>query len=282
MYYYLVDNSKRKEFDKIEGRASEILTSFDILGEYDFVDNLVDIEDKVKAAVDKGFSTIVAVGGENIASRVAVNLVNSKIVLGFVPLEDGLLSNSLGLGNWKNSLEILAARRVLLMDTGVINNKFFITEILANQSPDIPPEIKSQSIFSKLLSSKPKIKDEQKNSVTITVPDQFQIAASIAGLAITNLRPFGNDLEAIRQSMIDDSLHIAFSDQIDSGDVLSSLNGKIKDMQSKNISLFHLKDFSIRSEKPLFFWSNYEVIARTPAELSVEHKSLKVISGRLR
>lgn len=282
MYYYLVDNSRRKEFDKIESRASDILTSFDILGEYDFVDNLADVEDKVKSAIDKGFSTIVAIGGENIASKVATNLVNSKTVLGFVPLEDSLLSNALGLGNWKNSLEILAARRVMMMDTGVINNKFFITNLLANLSPDIPPIVKTQSLFAKLLPTKSKIDEDQKNSITIEIPEQYQVTALIAGLTVTNLRPFGYDIESIRQSMIDENLHVAFSDQIGSGDILTTLNGKVKDLQQKNISLFHLKEFSIRSEKPLFFWSNNEVIARTPAELFVDHKSLKAISGRLR
>ncbi len=282
MYYYLVDNSKRKEFDKIEQKATEILVSFDILGEFDFIDNLADVEDKVKGAIDKGFSTIVAVGGEVLANKVAINLVNSKIALGILPLEDSLLVNSLGLGNWKNSLEILAARRVLLMDTGVINNKFFITELLANQSPDMPPEIKQQSIFSKLLSSKPKIDEDKKNQITVNVRDQYQVEATISGLVVTNLRPFGNNIESIRQSMIDECLHLGFSDQLGSGDVLFSLNSNVKEMQSKNISLFHLQEFEIRSEKPLFFWSNNEVIARTPAELSVERKSLKVISGRLR
>ncbi len=282
MYYYIVENSKRKEFEKIEPKTSEILTSFDIHGEYDYVDSMVDVEDKVKSALEKGFSTIVSVGTENLANNIAVNLVNTKAVMGIIPFEEGILSNSLGLGNWKTSLEILAARRVLMMDVGVVNNKFFITELLANQSPDIPPEVKPESIISKLLSSKPTIAEDKKNTVTINVADQYQVVGLVAGMAITNLRPFGNDLESVRQSMIDEKLHLAFSDKISSSDVMHSLNKKIQVLTQNNISLFHIKEMEIRSEKPMFFWANNEVIARTPATLSVSHNALKVISGRLR
>jgi len=168
------------------------------------------------------------------------------------------------------------------MDVGVVNNKFFVTELLANQYPDIPPEIKSDSILTKLLSSKPTIAEDKKNTVTINVADQYQVVGLVAGMAITNLRPFGNDLESVRQSMIDEKLHLAFSDKITSYEVYSSLNKKIQTLTQNNISLFHIKEMEIRSEKPMFFWSNNEVIARTPATLSVSHNSLKMISGRLR
>ena len=127
MYYYIIENNRRADFQKIETAVSEILTNFDILGEYDYIDNLSDVEDKVKLAINKGFGTIVAIGGDNLAAKIAGCIINSKIALGILPLEDGILSQTLGLGKWKNACEILAARRVVLMDSCSINNKYFIT-----------------------------------------------------------------------------------------------------------------------------------------------------------
>ena len=281
MYYYVIESEKKGEFEKVEGKIKEILTNFDILGEFIFIENMADSEDIVKQAVKKGFSTIVAVGGDNLANKLAVNLINTKMALGILPLEEGILATALGLGNWKAACEILAARRILLMDTGIVNEKSFVTEILASSSPDIPPKLKPKSLFSKLIPQKSSPQTE-KNLVKIDVDDEFSISSEITGLVVSNLRPYGKDVESIRQSMIDQNLHLAFSDQTESTEVYLSLNDGPKIIESNNVSLFHLKSFSINSEKPLFFWSSGDVIARTPASLEILPQSLKIIGGRLR
>lgn len=281
MYYYIIEKSKQKDFEKIEPKVKEILTNFDILGEFIYAENIVDIPDIVKTALDKGFSTIVAIGNDYLANAIAVNLINSKTTLGILPLEDGVLSLSLGLGNWKNACEILAARRVLLMDTGIANDKPFVTELLGSQSPDIAPQIKSSSILSKILGS-PKSDPAESIPVTIGVNDEYEISSEMTGLMIGNLRPYGKDLESIRQSMIDNNLHISFSDKVDSGTVYSQIGVIDNNTKQSNISIFHANNFAIQSEKPIFFWSSGQVIARTPATFSLEPQSLKIISGRLR
>jgi len=281
MYYYIIDKSRQRDFEKIEPKIKEILTNFDILGEFIYAENVVDIPDIVKTAMDKGFSTIVAVGNDSLANAVAVNIINSKITLGILPLEDGILSLSLGLGNWKNACEILAARRVLLMDTGIVNDKTFVTEVLAHHSPDIAPQIQTSSIFSKILGTN-KNSQTESTPVSINVNDEYEINSDINGLLISNLRPYGKDLESIRQSMIDNNLHISFSDKIDSGSVYSRIGIIDNNTKQSNISIFHASNFTIQSEKPLFFWSSGLVIARTPATFSLQPQSLKVISGRLR
>jgi diacylglycerol kinase family enzyme len=282
MYYYIIENKRRNEFQKIEAAVTEILTNFDIFGEFDYIDSLSDVEEKTKIAIGKGYGTIVGIGGDNLAAKIASCLVGTKVALGILPLEDGILSQTLGLGKWKNACEILAARRVVLMDSVQINNKFFITEVFANQSPDIPPEIKSKSIFSKLLSSKSKITADDKNSIVVNITDQYQITADVSGLIISNIRPFGKDIESVRQSIVDNNLHLAYSDQITSGEVYQLLNDNIKDLTSNNISLIHAEKIEIRTEKPMFFWAHNEVIARTPAEVIIKPASLKIIGGRLR
>ncbi|MBU0647814.1 hypothetical protein KJ855_01395 [Patescibacteria group bacterium] len=282
MYYYIIESARQKDFEKIEPKVKEILTNFDILGEFRYIDNLIDTPDAVKAAIKKGFSTIIAVGGDNLANKIAVEIVGTKMAVGILPLEEGVLATALGLGNWKAACEILAARRILLMDTGLVNEKHFITEIFASSSPDIPPEIKQKSIFSKLLGNKPTNSRLDKIPVNINIEEEYQVNSEITGLIVSNLRPFGKDVESIRQSMIDNQLHLAFSNQIDSGNIYYSTGDNIKTIEQNNISLFHSNQMKISSDKPIFFWSSHEVIARTPAELEIVPQSLKIIGGRLR
>ncbi|MFA4931114.1 MAG: diacylglycerol kinase family protein [Patescibacteria group bacterium] len=282
MYYYILESARQKDFEKIEPKVKEILTNFDILGEFNYIEHIADTEEAVKIAIKKGFSTIVAVGGDALANKIAVNLVNSKIAVGILPLEEGLLSTALGLGNWKSACEILAARRILLMDTGIINEKIFVTQILSTSSPEMPPEIRSQSIFSKILGQSVGKSSLTKTPIDINIEDEYQIKSEVTGLVVSNLRPFGKDIESIRQSMIDNNLHLAFSDLVASGDIYHSLNDTQKTLEKNNISLFHPNRVSIHSDQPLFFWSSGEVIARTPAEIEIIPQSLKIIGGRLR
>ncbi len=282
MYYYIVESAKRAEFEKIELKIKEILTNFDILGEFNFIDNLLDVDDAVKAGVGKGFSTIVAVGGDILVNKIAVNLVSSKTAIGILPLEESVLSTALGLGNWKTACEILAARRVLMMDTGTINDKYFISEIMSSHSPDFPPVAKSKSIFSKILGAGNGQPPSEKIPVDIEIENNYQVHSEVSGLVVSNIRPFGSDLDSVRHSMIDNSLHLSFSDRVDSPEVYNSLNNSPKFLEKNNISLFHANQIDIRSEKPLFFFSGQEVIARTPASIQIIPQSLKIIGGRLR
>lgn len=282
MYYYLVENSKKAEYDKIADKVEEILTNYDILGEFEFVNSLADVPEAVNAGFKKGFSTIVAVGGDQLANKIAVNLIDTKAALGILPIEEGLLSFTLGLGNWKTACEILAARRILLMDSAMVNEKPFVMEVLASESPDIAPAVTTQSIFSKLLGGGTKKSTKENNPISVSIEEEYQIESQVAGLVVSNLRPYGKDIESIRQSMIDNNLHLAFSDIVESGDVYNSLSDNIKAFEQNNVSLFHLEKMSIRSEKPMFFWSSQEVIARTPAEFTILPQSLKIIGGRLR
>lgn len=283
MYYYILESSRQKDFEKIEPKVKEILTNFDILGEFNYIDHIADVDEAVKSAIKKGFSTIVAVGGDSLANKIATNLIDTKMAIGILPLEEGVLSTALGLGNWKSACEILAARRILLMDAATINEKKFVTQILSSTSPDVPPPIRSQSLFSKILGQSNSSKTtNQKTPIEINVEDEYQIKSEIAGMVISNIRPFGKDIESIRQSMIDNNLHLAFSDTVDSGDIYRSLNDTAKTMEKNNISLFHPTKISIHSDNPVFFWSSGEVIARTPAEVEIIPQSLKIIGGRLR
>ncbi len=282
MYYYIIESAKKAEFEKIELKVKEILTNFDILGEFKYIDNLLDVEDAVKAGISKGFSTIVAIGGDILANKIAINLISSKIALGILPLEEGVLSSSLGLGNWKSACEILAARRVLLMDAGIINDKYFISEILASHSPDFPPVTKSKSIFSQILGNNDKTTSSENIPIDVEIEENYQIHAEISGLIISNIRPFGSNLDSVRQSMIDSQLHLAFSDRVNSAEVYNSLNNSPKFLEKNNLSIFHANQLEVRSDKPLFFFSGQEVIARTPATVQIIPQSLKIIGGRLR
>lgn len=83
-----------------------------------------------KAFVDRGFQTVVAVGGDGTVNEVGRSLVHTKASLGFIPIGSGNgLARHLGIPmNIKKAIKQLNHSEPILMDYGIVNDHpFFCT-----------------------------------------------------------------------------------------------------------------------------------------------------------
>jgi diacylglycerol kinase family enzyme len=98
------------------------------------------IEELTNLGIIKGYSTIVAVGSQNLVNKIITVMLKEKqpkeIVLGIIPLNyDSLLAQKIGAKNINEACETLKFRRLKTVDVGYIEpDQYFITEALLESS----------------------------------------------------------------------------------------------------------------------------------------------------
>lgn len=107
--------------------------------ELDFVEDGSDISNAARAAVDKGFSTIVAAGGDGTICAVAAAVRNSGCKMGIIPLGTfNYFARSLDLpDDIEGAVDVLLSGGAKSVPVGTINDRVFLN----NASLGVYPEI---------------------------------------------------------------------------------------------------------------------------------------------
>jgi diacylglycerol kinase (ATP) len=81
-----------------------------------------------RAATERGADTVLSVGGDGTLSEIAAGLVNTRTTLGIIPAGTGNdFVKAIGTPRkWEDALEYALIHPALPLDTGVINDSFFI------------------------------------------------------------------------------------------------------------------------------------------------------------
>jgi diacylglycerol kinase family enzyme len=132
MYYYIIDPPKGLQTAKIAQRLQELVTPMGISGEISIATPARSAEELTYMGIDKGYTTLIAVGGEELANTVATILMNEsreKIAFGIIPLNAGyLIPSMIGVANndIRMGVEVIKQRHLDLVDLVQIGTKRFM------------------------------------------------------------------------------------------------------------------------------------------------------------
>ncbi len=133
MYYYIMEPPKGNLVSRQE-KIKDILGDLGIAGETVTPSSARTIEELANLGIMKGYSTIVAVGGETVANKVINVLATQKItkeaVLGIIPNDfNNPLAKKINVSDIRVACEALKYRKLQTIDICQIEpNKYFITE----------------------------------------------------------------------------------------------------------------------------------------------------------
>jgi hypothetical protein len=129
MYYYLFEPPKEAKDYERSAQVKEYLSQLGIAGEMVSPLPGKSVEDLVTSAISKRYSTVIAVGGMELANRVARALEPHDAVFGIIPLkphED--IAALIGTSDWKQAAENLKRRRCQSVRLGSLQDSFcFLT-----------------------------------------------------------------------------------------------------------------------------------------------------------
>lgn len=253
MYYYIFDIRQCKNKAHAE-KIKDYLAELGISGEYVFPSLVRTSKELVKDAIQRNFSTIVAVGNDSLINTVASELVGTKVAFGIVPLNASPEINNLVNGaDWRSATKNLRYRKIEEVRLGRFENgqHFLISAELKIIHP-----------------------------VNVTLEfDGFIAQARAKKLVIFNLHPTA-------KTGMENLLDILLISEAEREARPISRILKYLDISSSNDSLntsrFKVPRLRIFSHKNLSFVINKENVATTPQLITSSQEVLRLIVHRER
>jgi len=251
MYYYIFDVRKCKNRRQIEA-IKDHLSELGISGEFVIPDKIRPAKDLAEQGIFKGYSTIVAIGADNLVDEVAAVMLNKQQAFGIVPLgASGNINKIIGADTWEEAATNLRFRRITEIHVGIINEQ--------------------QVFFSYC-----EVGLDKPSSVTIEFED-FIIQAKARELYIANRFPGlkkkdPNMLDVIMRSVDPKS---------------ETLWGKLKKVivgdrvvKDIDLSLFRSDGVRVFSPRQLSILVDGRVFAKTPATFGISQKNIRLITKK--
>ncbi len=284
MYYYILNpSSGGGRINKIQDRLKSRLTELGIAGE--FVKSIGEGDATKLAAmgVKKGFKTIVAVGGTGTINEVINGVGKNDIAVGIIPIGyKNELAKLLGISDWQNACNILAARKIDILDLGQVGKKYFITSVNIGFGAEITSTKPSDdSLFQKIkyyhhtLSWTSKFRPQKSK---LNFNDDFMVETDFFNIQISNARFSENQPQDAGSNLLD----VLITGKV------SGLNSfkyimdpeKLKPEKKPDISLFRAKRIAINTPKPMNVAIDGSIACKTPVVCQISNRQLKLIVAR--
>lgn len=136
MYYYILESASSRATRQTYQKLRDILTNLGIAGEMVAASPARTPEELAAMGIQKGYSTIVAVGGDHHINKVATSIMD-RAVLGIVPINASKqVTELIGLTDVRTAAETLKHRRLMTVDMVYIEPDtllFLDAEIIASK-----------------------------------------------------------------------------------------------------------------------------------------------------
>jgi|GEM_PF-623791 diacylglycerol kinase family enzyme len=280
MYYYIVDPQKisQKEFERVQNILYSSLSEYRISGEVVRITGLRSVNQLVENAFSHGAKTIVAVGNDNTLTEL-INAVRGRedVVVGFIPLVESEIGKILGIKeDIVQAVKTIGLRRIEEIDLGSVNNNLFLTKL--NLEQIMPPAHKwfgrwDIRFFRKFLNL-PEI------TIKFTADEQYKGEFTLISGMIVNSQYHKCDNKIADPT--DGKLDILLLPKLSSWTSWRFLNKIIAGCYEKipAASILHVKKLQITSPQGLALKSGTRILSKTPAEIVILPKALKIIVGK--
>lgn len=253
MYLYLYDASLGdKKFASTLARIETRLTDLHINGKIFRLSPLRNLEELLRDEVRVGAKTVIAVGNDKTFGQVINAAAPLDVTVGFIPVgNENIIAKTLGIPSGEAACNVIAARTIEHVDLGRANNTYFISSITVGSG-----------------------------EVTIEYGSQYRITPQLKDqVSICNLRPV----------LADATTGAGYFNPKD-----GLLEIYIKPLASEawswfrraasvsNASIIPFKKISIRSKQSLPVFTDGQRVLKTPVEIEIVPKKLRVIVGKAR
>lgn len=250
MYYYIFDIKKCKKQSTVT-EMKDYLSGLGISGEFTYPSAAYTVEELVEQGISKKYNTIVGIGGDEMANKIASRLCGRNEAMGLIPLEiSDELGGLIGTKSWKEASENLRFRKISEMRVGkTANGNAFLTNV-------------------KLILKNP-------TEVTIEFRD-FMVQSKISKLVISNFDP-------CLRKIGPDYLDIQIESKTDNEALItkfSSYFGLRKKDEKVSFSLFRGRSLRLFASAQIPLMAGNEIIAKTPQLVESSDDNLRLIVGK--
>jgi diacylglycerol kinase family enzyme len=193
MYYYILNPAAgRGSVNTIQDKLRSKLTTLGVAGEFVKTTGSGDATKITRAAIDKGYTTIVAVGGDGTVNEVINGITRDNVAIGIIPIgKTNSLARRLGITGWQSALPILANRRLTSFGLMAAGQQFFLSTLTLGFATDLDKTVDTQE-----QGLRPRLKqfaqgwgraqNFQPLACQIKADDKFQLDTQIFTLSVSN------------------------------------------------------------------------------------------------
>lgn len=130
-YAYVYDDFLAgKQFEREVASLETKLSTFDMSGHIGRMSLFRSAKDLVEGMVSKGASTVVVVGNDGTLDKTMWFLPDMNVTVGYIPLVGpSAVGKLLGIPTGGAACDVLAARRIETLDMGMLDDRYFLTEV---------------------------------------------------------------------------------------------------------------------------------------------------------
>ncbi len=289
MYYYIVNPAAGgSKINKIQDKLKSRLRALGIMGEFVKSTGPDDVAKLTRMGIEKGYKTIVAVGGDGTINEVLNETIgNDKVVLGIIPTgTTNDLADALGIRGWYAATGILASRKVEEIDLGRVAGRYFITSVAIGFDAEFSGikrlangNILERAMFgTKLLSKSASFRPIK---AKLKFDGNYEVEADSFSIIVSNSKFF--PLPFVKTAPKDNLLDTVVITKIPGYKMLRY--GYLSDASSielPKISVFHSETIEIETKKPKEVAVDGQIVTETPVKIKMADKKLKVIVARKR
>lgn len=139
MYYYVVNPAAgRGQIKNLQEKLRARLDELGIRGEWVKTTGPGDATKLTRAAIASGHTTVVAVGGDDTVNEVINGVEKGNIAIGIIPMGTAnRVASQLGIVQWQQACEALAARRLTPYSLIAAGQKFFLSTLTLGFETDL-------------------------------------------------------------------------------------------------------------------------------------------------
>ena len=287
MYYYIVNPAAGNgSVNQSQDKLRQMLDELGIRGEWAKTTGPGEATKMAKAAVAKGHTTIVAVGGDDTVNEVMNGITTDTVAIGIIPMgSTNSLANQLGIVSWQQACVVLAARRLTSFSLIAAGQKFFLSTLTMGFETELDKQIDTQASgiqerFSQFFASWRQANEYQTLRCQIKVDDAYTIQADVFSLTIANQK-FLNPLSSNR-------LLVSLSDRpakrLQLGTFLWNLLRKGaagSHVEETATTRFLAERVIIETDPPTGMMVDGKVAGRTPVAIRLTDRKVRFITERL-
>jgi diacylglycerol kinase family enzyme len=287
MYYYIVNPAAGQ--GQVKGLHEKIRTRLDqlgIRGEWAKTNAPGEAAKMAAAAIANGANTIVAVGGDDTVNEVINGITGqSNVAVGIIPLgTTNRVATQLGIQQWQQACEVLAARRLTSYSLIAAGQKFFLSTLTLGFETDLDKNVDIaqtgwRARAGQLRQGWGHAKNYNTLKARIQVDNEFTLECSLFSLSIANQK-FLNPLA-------DNRLLVSISDRPTKGFQLGSVvwqtlrNRTAAPLEEDATTRFLARRVVIETTPTTGIMVDGKVAGRTPLAIRLTDRRVRFITEKI-
>ena len=249
MYYYIYDECVQdQKYEKDLLRIENRLTDLGLSGDIARLALFKRADEFIREEIRRGVTTIVVVGNDETIYKILDVITETDLTFGIIPLgPDNHIARSLGIPEGALACDVLSARIVQTIDTGMLNGKRFLAGV---RIPETTAEITCGDCY--------RVKPTTKGSIEIN------------NFTVSKEQEHGQVFSDPQDGFLDTVIRVEYK------------QGKWFSKKKMGVTSLPLRSLMIRSREPVTAFADGKEVEGTRFEITIAPLSLKVITGKER